>query len=218
MPRKGRRPSGTQASQPRSLGRGPLVFGGRGRVAIAFVAAPIRGVLIGPDKWGDDKSKPDPRMGSLRTYGSRRSTAPAPRPAVPASSRCGDAARDRSIPIGLPFVGHRLVVIARNDGTRYAPETMRNSNRSSELRSSYLYGGPADCALAHDQHALPLEMISPPMPAGVEKLGQGIGCWIVSGNIASFVEIAIDASYGEVVRIVRAAVLSRPNMLDVQRR
>ena len=60
-------------------------------------------------------------------------------------------------------------------------------------------------------------MIFPPLLTRVEKFSNRTGARINASDVWAFVEVAIDARQTKVSFVVRAAVLARANMLDVQR-
>jgi hypothetical protein len=61
-------------------------------------------------------------------------------------------------------------------------------------------------------------MFAPDIGAGVEETGQYSGLWILAGEIAGFVQIAVIAGEAEVIEFIIAAMLTRTDMLNVEQR
>ena len=60
-------------------------------------------------------------------------------------------------------------------------------------------------------------MICPLMASRVEELRDEIRVRVDARQIRALMEIAVDAGEGQIVEVIRAAVTSGNNMLDVQR-
>jgi hypothetical protein len=76
---------------------------------------------------------------------------------------------------------------------------------------------PPDGRLPDDPDPIPFEVVRPFLVAGMEQRGRDIGVRVDSREVASLVEIAVDASKAEVRIIIGSAVLARANVFDVER-
>ena len=65
--------------------------------------------------------------------------------------------------------------------------------------------------------SLPLEMLFPDLAPGMKQLGDRACFRIDPGEICSFMKIAVDASKGEIIRCITAAMNSGNDVLDVKR-
>lgn len=68
----------------------------------------------------------------------------------------------------------------------------------------------------NDFNADPVEVVSPSIKSGIEQQHNRVGFRVDRGEIRSLVSVAVRTSQGQIVRVVAAAVLLGPNVLDVK--
>lgn len=77
-------------------------------------------------------------------------------------------------------------------------------------------GGAADWCAADNEDALPFEMVFPLVSPRMKQFGDLIGLGIDTGQVRSFMEVAINTGQGKIVGFIRATVLLGDDVLDVQ--
>ena len=86
------------------------------------------------------------------------------------------------------------------------------------VQSQHLDGRPTNGRLANDEGTVPSKMFCPIMATRVKQLRHFSRLWIVSRDIATFVQIAVNTSQREILEIVGPTVLPWQNVLNMQRR
>ena len=84
------------------------------------------------------------------------------------------------------------------------------------IQTEHLNGRSGNRRPADYHDALAIEVFRPCVTPGMKQFRQCPCLQIISSDIAPLVQIAVDAGKGEIVQIIRSAVLSRKNVLDVE--
>lgn len=77
-------------------------------------------------------------------------------------------------------------------------------------------GRAPDSGAADNEDAIPTKVSRPSMPTRVEELRQLSSLGIITGDIASLMQVAIDASKGKAAELVSAAMLLGPHVFNVK--
>jgi len=86
------------------------------------------------------------------------------------------------------------------------------------VQPQHLDRRPTNGRLANDEGTVPSKMFCPMMATRVKQLRHFTRLWIVSRDIATFVQIAVNASHRQILEIVGPTVLPWQNVLNMQRR
>jgi hypothetical protein len=85
-----------------------------------------------------------------------------------------------------------------------------------EVNGKHVNGDVTCRCEAHEQSAVPLEMIFPPVSSRVEQSNDVTAIAIYSDNVRPFVVVAGEAGEREVIGLVRSVMLTRDDVIDLK--